>query len=1003
MTKTEPLRFWRTLDELADDPSFRERLYNEFPSEIETITDETSRRTFMKLMGASIALAGLTACTREPEEKIVAYVRQPEEIIPGKPLFYATTMSLGASATGVLVESHEGRPTKIEGNPLHPESLGAADVFAQAAILGLYDPDRAKTLTNLGEIRPWSAFLGMTRAALTAQQPLKGSGIRILTQTVISPTLAAQLRDLLQRFPSAKWHQWDPAGMSNTRAGARLAFDDNVVPMYRFDRADVVVSLDSDFLGCGPGSLAYARAFASRRRPEDVERMNRLYTIETMPTSTGSRADYRFPVRPSAIPDIARALAGALGAFPAGTINLADGWPQRITAIANDLRAHRGTGLVVVGESEPPFVHALAHAMNQALGNAGNTVLYIPAGDMPAVDEVESLKDLTADMEAGHVDLLIILGGNPVYTAPVDVPFAKAMGKVQTRVHLSLLADETSELCHWQIPEAHFLEAWSDARAFDGTASIVQPLIAPLYGGHSAHEVLAAMSDRPERQAHDIVREYWIDHPVASAVTRNEQGAVTAAFEHSWRKWLHDGVIPQSAPAARNVSVKPERVGQAAAAVQAGASGSGFEIAFRLDPSLLDGRFSNNGWLQELPKPITRMTWDNAVYTSPATVDRLKQEGFLSFQGGEHGQYVSDVVDVKYQGRSIRGPIFAVVGHPDDCLTLHLGFGRTRAGRVGNGVGFNAYAIRTSAGQWSGGGAQIEHTGDHHDLACTQYHHLMEGRGLVRATTRDEYLKDPQILHEGFEAPARTLTLYPEFKYEGYKWGMAIDVNACIGCNACVVSCQAENNIAVIGKEQVLRGREMHWLRVDTYYSGEKQNPETYFQPVPCQQCENAPCEVVCPVGATVHSHEGLNDMVYNRCVGTRYCSNNCPYKVRRFNFLLYQDWYTESLKLGRNPDVTVRSRGVMEKCTYCVQRINAAKISSEEAGRKIADGEIKTACQQTCPADAIVFGDLNDPNSRVAKLQAEERNYSILADLNTRPRTTYLGVVRNVNPELGG
>jgi MoCo/4Fe-4S cofactor protein with predicted Tat translocation signal len=995
--------FWRTLDELADDPAFRERLYNEFPSEIEALTDEATRRTFMKLMGASIALAGLTACTRQPEEKIVPYVRQPEEVIPGKPLFYATTMSVGAMATGLLVETHEGRPTKIEGNPLHPESQGACDAFAQAAILGLYDPDRARTLTNLGEIRPWSAFLGMIRAAITAQLPLKGAGIRVLTETVTSPTLAAQIRDLLRRFPSAKWHQWDPAGLTNTHAGARLAFDDDVTATYRFERADVIVSLDADFLGSGPGRLAYTRAFASRRRPEQADRMNRLYAIESMPTLTGSRADHRFPVRPSAIPDIARALADALGpdARFGGNVTLAEGWPQRITAIANDLRAHRGASLVIAGESQPPIVHALAHLMNQTLGNAGSTVLYIPAQDLPIVDEVASIKELTADIEAGHVDLLVIVGGNPVYTAPADVPFVQALGKVQTRVHLSLYADETSELCHWQIPEAHFLEAWSDARAFDGTASIAQPMIAPLYGGRSAHEVLIAMSDRPERPARDVIREYWIDHPIASAITRNEQGAATTQFDRIWRKWLHDGVIPQSAAAPKNVSVKADRV-ERAAAVRTDAPGTGFELAFRLDPSILDGRFSNNGWLQELPKPITKLTWDNAVLTSPATIDRLKAEGYLSMQGGEHGQFVSDVVTVKYQGRSVRGPIFGVTGHPDDCVTVHLGYGRTRAGQVGNGAGFNVYTIRTSGALWSGRGVEIERTGDTYSLACTQYHHLMEGRGMVRAATRDEYVKDPKIVHEGFEAPPRTITLYPDFKYEGYKWGMAIDVNACIGCNACVVGCQAENNIAVVGKDQVLRGREMHWLRVDTYYSGETQNPETYFQPVPCMQCENAPCEVVCPVGATVHSAEGLNDMVYNRCVGTRYCSNNCPYKVRRFNFLLYQDFDTPSLKLGRNPDVTVRSRGVMEKCTYCVQRINAAKITSEEAGRKVADGEIKTACQQTCPADAIVFGNLNDPNSRVATLQAEVRNYSMLADLNTRPRTTYLAVVRNVNPELG-
>ncbi len=434
------------------------------------------------------------------------------------------------------------------------------------------------------------------------------------------------------------------------------------------------------------------------------------------------------------------------------------------------------------------------------------------------------------------------------------------------------------------------------------------------------------------------------------------------------------------------------------------------EISFRLDPSVLDGRFANNGWLQELPKPITKLTWDNAVIVSPATAEKLRAIGHPSAQGGEHGQIVSDVVELKYRGRSVRGAVFAVPGHPNDCITVHLGYGRRSAGQVGNGAGFNAYALRTADSLWAGRGVEVVPTGAKYSLACTQYHHLMEGRGMVRVATRDEYLRDPNSVHEivkeeggeGNGTPPRTITLYPEFKYEGYKWGMAIDVNACIGCNACVVGCQSENNIAVIGKDQVLRGREMHWIRMDTYYSGKAEEPETYFQPVPCMQCENAPCEVVCPVGATVHSHEGLNDMVYNRCVGTRYCSNNCPYKVRRFNYLLYQDWNTPSLKLARNPDVTVRSRGVMEKCTYCVQRINGAKIDSEKEGRKIADGDLKTACQQTCPADAIVFGDLNDPKSRVAQLQAETRNYSLLADLNTRPRTTYLAAVRNVNPELG-
>ena len=1014
--------WWRTLDELAGDPAFRERLYNEFPSQIEAITDPVERRTFLKLMGASLALAGLTACTRQPEEKIVPYVRQPEEIIPGKPLFFATAMPLGGVAAGLLVESHEGRPTKIEGNPEHPGSLGATDIFAQASVLGLYDPDRSQTLTNVGEIRPWPAFLGAIRGALTAQQPLQGAGLRILTESVSSPTLAAQLRDLLARFPMAKWHQWDPASRDNARAGAMLAFGEYVERQYRLDQADVILALDADFLGSGSGGLRYARDFAARRQPQHADRMNRLYALECMPTSTGARADHRLPLRASEIETVARLIAVAVGVSGLGAQVVFNPPFKWVEAIAKDLRAHRGSSLVVAGDAQPAIVHALAHAMNQTLGNVGRTLIYTDPIEAAPVDQLQSLRDLAADMDAGKVDVLVIVGGNPVYTSPADIALAGAMNKVPLRVHLSLYDDETSELCHWQIPEAHFLESWSDARAYDGTVSIVQPLIAPLYGGKSAHELLAAMGDRPEQSGYDIVRQYWSrvqlaagSGSVVSAATEPSEGpALSPEFDAAWRRWLHDGVVPNTAFQPRSVSVQSGVLGQAGQLAPAGGpstgAGQGLEIVFRNDPSILDGRFANNGWLQELPKPITKLTWDNAVLVSPATAERLKAGGVPSAQGGEHGNITSSLVELRYRGRKVRGALFVVVGHPDDCATVHLGYGRRRAGHLGTGAGFDANAIRTSDAPWFGGGLEIVNTGETYSLACTQYHHLMEGRGMVRAVTRDEFVRDPKSVHESrgtgvvganSETPPRTITLYPDVKYEGYKWGMAIDVNACIGCNACVVGCQAENNIPVVGKDQVLRGREMHWIRVDTYYRGPADNPETYFQPVPCMQCENAPCEVVCPVGATVHSDEGLNDMVYNRCVGTRYCSNNCPYKVRRFNFLLYQDWTTPSLKLGRNPDVTVRSRGVMEKCTYCVQRINAAKIDSEKQDRKVRDGEIQTACQQACPANAIVFGNLNDPGSRVAQLQAEVRNYSLLGELNTRPRTTYLAAIRNVNPEL--
>ncbi|MBM3770338.1 MAG: 4Fe-4S dicluster domain-containing protein [Acidimicrobiia bacterium] len=991
---------WRSLDELADDPAFRERLHREFPTPVEAVTDPLERRSFLKLMGASLGLAGVTACTKQPVEKIVPYVRQPEEVVPGKPLFFATAMPLGGAGVGVLVESHEGRPTKVEGNPTHPDSLGATDVFAQAAVLDLYDPDRARVVTNVGEIRPWPTFLATLRAALAGQQRLRGAGLRILTESISSPTLSAQLQGILTQYPEAKWHQWDPAGRDTAYSGARLAFGEPVETLYQIDRADVIVALDADFLTCGPGSLRYARQFAGRRRPSEAERMNRLYVAEAMPTSTGARADHRLPVKPSEVDLIARQLAVAVGVagVPTGGSfagTAAEHVSRWIAAVAKDLQGHKGASVVIAGPSQPASVHALAHAMNAALGSVGTTVVYTEPVVTSPVDHSESIKDLVADMTAGRVDILLMMGGNPVYSSPADLTFGAAMAKVPLRIYYGSHDDETAGQSHWHVPQSHFLESWSDVRALDGTVSIIQPLIAPLYATRSPHELLAVFSDTPEKSGYEIVREHWIK--TTGLGRPDDESDATPEFESRWRRWLHDGVMEGTAFAPRAVTLRADATAAAAAL-----SGSGADIQFRTDPCVLDGRFANNGWLQELPKPLTKLVWDNAVIVSPTMAQQIGVETSFSYQGGERGQTLSEIVEVRYNGRSVRGALFPVVGHPDAVVTVHLGYGRRRGGSLLRGAGFDANAIRTSDALYVGRGVEITRTGDGYSLACTQGHHSMQGRGMVRALTKEEFLRHPEAVHEGFESPPRTLTLVPEYKYEGYKWGMAIDVNVCTGCNACVIGCQAENNIPVVGKAQVLRGREMHWLRVDQYHRGAPENPETFFQPVPCQQCENAPCEVVCPVNATVHSHEGLNDQVYNRCVGTRYCSNNCPYKVRRFNYLLYQDWDTPSLKLGRNPDVTVRSRGVMEKCTYCVQRINEAKITSEKERRKVRDGEIQTACEAACPTEAIVFGDLNDPQSRVSRLQAEQRNYAMLADLNTRPRTTYLAVVRNANPEVG-
>jgi molybdopterin-containing oxidoreductase family iron-sulfur binding subunit len=965
--------YWRSLEEIAETKAFQEFLFREFPQGAAEWADNLSRRNFLKLMGASLALAGLTGCSGQPSEKILPYVRQPEELVLGKPMFYASAMPFGGYATGVLVESHEGRPTKIEGNPDHPASLGSSAPFTQASILGMYDPDRSQVVTRFGtRISTWSAFLADLQNELDAQRSSQGEGLRLLTDTITSPSLADLLQQVLAQFPRARWHQYEAAGRDNVLAGTRLAFGERVEPRYNFDRAEVILSLDANFLGEGPGHIRYARDFSDKRRVwTGQSAINRLYVVETTPSITGAKADHRLPLRASQMERFARAMAQAVG-VEAGGADLPD-FANWIATVAIDLQNHRGTSLVIAGDQQPPIVHALAHAMNEALGNAGETVSYTEPVAVNPVNSMESLRELTEDMAAGRVQLLIIIEANPAYDAPADLQFAERMFDVKTRIRLGLYEDETSELCQWHIPALHYLELWGDARAYDGTVSLIQPLIAPLYDGKSPTELLTAILGQIGVSNYDLVRSYW------------EAQNPTGDFEAFWRTALHSGLIADTALPAQSVSLQADF---GAAAPETMSDPEGLEIVFRPDPSVWDGRFANNGWLQELPRPITKLTWDNAAIVSPATAERL-------------GLVNEEVVELRYRERTLRIPIWIVPGQADDTLTVHLGYGRTRAGQVGNGVGFNASVLRASDVPWFDTGLEIVKTGEQYSLVTTQQHFAMEGRELVRSASLDEYEAHPdfaQLDHEG----ERT-SLYPEYPYEGNAWGMAIDLTACIGCNACTLACQAENNIPVVGKEQVSRGREMHWIRVDTYFEGELDNPTTHFQPVPCMHCEQAPCELVCPVAATVHSAEGLNEMVYNRCVGTRYCSNNCPYKVRRFNFLQYSNQDVPVLKLLMNPDVTVRARGVMEKCTYCVQRINAARIEAKQENRSIRDGEVMTACQQACPTQAIIFGNINDLESQVAKAKATSLNYGLLVELNTQPRTTYLAEVKNPNPELGG
>jgi MoCo/4Fe-4S cofactor protein with predicted Tat translocation signal len=1001
-------RFWQSIEELSNTKSFRNFLENEFPANAESNrkTFSLERRDVLKLMAASAAMAGMSACTKLPPEKIVPYAHPPEEIVPGRPLFYATSFPHHGISAGVLVESHMGRPTKIEGNPEHPGSLGGTSVFMQASILNMYDPDRSQSVLQEGRVSTWADFAAAMGNARTRFMPT-GAGLRILTGTVTSPTLASQIQSLLKQFPQAKWHQWEPCGGDNVREGAHLAFGRYLNTVYHFDQADVIVSLDADFLVNGTGYVRHARDFAKRRdlATGAASNLNRLYVAESMATSTGAVADHRIPLRSSDIDDLARQLAAAAGVAVPPSANasarIPSGW---VSAVSRDLGGHKGSSVVIAGEHQPPFVHALAHAINEKLGNVGKTVTYtepLEAGPAGPVNQVDSLRELVNDLNSGQVQLLLVFGGNPAYNAPSDLEFESAVrgaiaaNTLRLFVHSGLYNDETAEYAHWHVPAAHYLETWSDGRAYDGTIGILQPLIAPLYDSHSAHEIIALFTGDSQTSAHDLVRNYWQSQ-------RPEKGK---AFEDFWETTLHDGVMARTALPSITVPVRADFVSQGGG--QAPNDPNALEVVFRSDLSVDDGEYSNNGWLQETPRPITRITWDNAALISPATAE-------------QHNLNSGSYVILRLGGREVQAGVFIVPGHADNSITLHLGYGRRRAGIVGNGPGFNAYLLRTSAAPWIARGAQIENTGKSYSFASIQFQYTidMEGhpnekqdeesanafnehRDLVRITTMDEFRKDPNFARN--PELEEDVTIYPKIKYDSYAWGMSIDLNRCIGCNACVTACVAENNIAVVGKDQVARGRIMHWIRVDTYFQGGLDNPGTYFEPLPCMQCENAPCEYVCPVGATTHSSEGLNDMVYNRCVGTRYCSNNCPYKVRRFNFHLFSDYTTPSLFGVRNPYVTIRSRGVMEKCTYCVQRINAAKILAEEENRTVRDGEIITACQGACPTEAIVFGDINDPNSRVSKLKAQSRDYGLLEDLNTRPRTTYLARVRNPNPEMHG
>ncbi|MBV9400199.1 MAG: TAT-variant-translocated molybdopterin oxidoreductase [Bryobacterales bacterium] len=980
-------KYWRSLDQLANTPQFREWIKREFPESVtELEMDGSSRRTVLKLMAASFGLAGLTACSR-PVEHIFPISKGVEDYVPGKAYFYTTVMSLAGQVAGLLVETHDGRPTKIEGNPDHPFSQGAATALAQAALLNLYDPDRsAKVLQGTAE-SSWEKFEAYAKSLSLGD----GSGLRFLSESVTSPSLKALRADTLKKFPKAKWVEYESFQRTNGPLGGEIAFGSPVSIQTNFDKAKVILALDSDFLGLDWTTPLPTKQFSSRRRvqsEEDLENINRLYSVESQFSITGVNADHRLRLAGSEMKQFAIDVAAALGALP-GLNVLNNGNDRRskfLAAVVKDLKSAGKEGLVITSPRQPPIVHALAFLMNQTIGSLGNTITISKATSEDRVESgVDALKALAGQMNSGQVSTLVVLGGNPAYSAPADLQFPPAMAKVANSIHLGPDVNETAAAAKWHVPEAHFLESWGDAATGTGVASIQQPVIEPIFGGRSALEVLALVSGSKDTKGHDIVKNYWTSQWPA------------AEREKTWRKVLNDGVIPGRT----SLSLSKDEVKlkldlpriQAAVAAEPKAAGGGIEVGFVPSASVWDGRYANNGWMQEAPDPITKLVWGNAALISSATAKA---------KGLEDG----DMIALRRGGMKLEAAVLTQPGQADNTVVISLGYGRVRCGRVGKDAGFNANLIRTSDAFWYAPGFEISKTGGKYEHATTHERGLaehMNGRPIYREAIIEDYKKNPKVIEEMNEVPPLH-SVYSERVYDkGYQWGMAIDLGACTGCNACVIACQAENNTPIVGKNQVIRGREMHWIRMDRYYVGSEDEPRAVEQPVPCMQCENAPCENVCPVQATSHSDEGLNDMVYNRCVGTRYCANNCPFKVRHFNFLNFHKEDPQIMAMVFNPDVTVRMRGVMEKCTYCVQRIEETRIKARAEGRReIKEGEILTACQQTCPADAIVFGNVNDPQSKVSKLKKQERNYAMLAELDIKPRTTYLARLRNPNPELG-
>ncbi len=936
-------RLWSGIDELHGDPAFQAWVDAEYPAAAEFTP--SARRQFLKLMGASFALAGLAGCEKSPFVAALPYVDQPENEQVGAPRYYASAVTFQGYAQPVIATTHSGRPTKLDGNPDHPVTKGRSDVFMQAAVLNLYDPDRAQGPTRHGVPATWKEVAGAITTLRSGWMADQGAGFRLLMGQTTSPTLLRQLEAMRKQFPGIRVHVHDPAGESARPSLTSAAYGQTLDLHYVLEECDLVVGFDDDFLGPGPNQLRNARGWASSRRRSSDRPGIALYAAESVPSATGAVAGSRLIADASRMAAIAEALANKLGVNGAGASDLTPAEQSWLNNAAKACGIAGQRALVTSGRYGDAGTAIWVAKINDLLKSAGASLQFFQPIAGPG--DAGTLVELVADMRAGKVQSLVILDSNPAYTAPGGLGFTDALGKVRPTLHIGLHRDETADHCEWQLPMTHALENWSDARAVDGTATIIQPVIAPFYDVRNVHQIVAMLLGEVDPATDAAVRETW-------------RGSFGGDFDARWRKALHDGYVEGAAP---SVSAKPS-VSDAAPKN----SGQGLDIVFRPDPNIWDGRFANNGWLQELPKPLTTTTWGNVVAISPALSRRLE------INNGDH-------VEVTIGERNVIGPAWIMPGQAENTVALFLGYGRKRAGRVGDGLGYNAYEVRPADQPWLAKGS-LRKTGKTGTLAVTQLHHRMEGFDFVREVSAQ---------HPTLPAPEAPPSIYPPWPSSRNAWGMVIDLDSCIGCNACVAACTAENNVPVVGKDQVEVGREMHWLRIARYYSGEIDQPRSFFQPIPCMHCEQAPCEMGCPVHATSHSPEGVNQMVYNRCIGTRTCSSFCPYKVRRFNFYDYRSPPDSPLHGAQNPDVTVRSRGVMEKCTYCTQRIEAAHVTADKENRELREGDVVTACQAACPTNAIVFGDINDPNSEVSRLKRDGRQYTLLEELGTRPRTTYL------------